>query len=603
MENASQAGPQRRFAVIGCGSIGKRHIGNLQALGAADIVGFDLRPDRRSETQSALGVEVVGSLDGLWDRRPDVAVVAVPTSLHVSVAIQAAEHGCHLLIEKPLSDSMTGVERLGELIQRHRLACLIGCNMRFLPGMQKIRELLQQEAVGHVVAVRAEAGQYLPDWHPWEDYRQTYSARRELGGGIILDAIHELDYLYYLLGEVESVACFAGKLSHLEIDTEDTAAILLRFADGALGEVHLDYVQRAYSRTCQIIGEQGTIHWQYTSGEVRWYSAADGQWHTFAQPAGWQVNHMYLEELRHFFACLEGAQQPLAGFEDGRRVLEIALAAKRSAEEGRVLALAASGKAKVVIIIQARMGATRLPGKTLLEIGNRPLLAHVIERARACRRAQQVVVATTTDPDDQPVDELAARLGCQVYRGSADDVLDRYYQAALQSGAGIVVRFTADDPFKDPTVTDQVIARLLSDPALDYASNTMEPTFPEGLDVEAFTFAALERAWREARLPAEREHVTPYLYNHPERFRLASVTSPRNLSHLRLTVDYEQDLRLAREICFRLGPGGRIFSLQEIVSLLEAEPTLAAINQGIERYAGYAASLRKQAASAPREGS
>jgi len=156
---------------------------------------------------------------------------------------------------------------------------------------------------------------------------------------VILDAIHEIDYIRWMLGEVEAVACFAGKLSRLEIETEDTAAILLRFAAGSIGEVHLDYVQRAYSRTCHIIGDEGTIHCDYSSGEVRWYSAATHDWEVFTNPSDWEPNEMYLDEMRHFLRCLSGQEKPALDVFEAARVLEVALAAKASAETGQVIRL------------------------------------------------------------------------------------------------------------------------------------------------------------------------------------------------------------------------------------------------------------------------
>lgn len=336
---ASIGGSSQRFLVIGCGSIGKRHIGNLLALGTEEILTLDVRADRLSEVKAQFGVESLDNLEDAWERDPDVALITVPTSLHVPLALQAAEHGCHLFIEKPLSDRLEGVDQLLEAVRDRNLVTLVGCNMRFHPGLMTVKRLLEEGAVGHVVAARVEAGQYLPDWHPWEDYRQGYGARRDLGGGVILDAIHEIDYIRWMLGEVEAVACFAGRLSHLEIETEDTAAILLRFADGAIGEVHLDYVQRTYSRTCHIIGDEGTIRWDYSAGEVRWYSAVLHEWRGFVNPSGWEPNQMYLDEMKHFLRCLAQEEQPTLDVFEGRQVLEVALAAKASAETGQIVEL------------------------------------------------------------------------------------------------------------------------------------------------------------------------------------------------------------------------------------------------------------------------
>ena len=330
-----------RFLVIGCGSIGSRHIGNLLTLGEKDLLAFDLHEARRRKVASVFGIETVCRLEEAWERRPNVALVAVPTSLHVPIALEAARRGCHLFIEKPLSHNKETVSTLLEVVKEKGLVTLVGCNMRFHPGLLKVKQLLEQDAIGRVVAARVEVGQYLPDWHPSEDYRRMYSAQAELGGGVVLDAIHELDYIRWMLGEVAQVACFAGKLSHLAIETEDTAAILLRFVSGAIGEIHLDYVQRVYSRSCHLIGDEGTIRWDYSAGEVKWYSADKGDWRVFGEPPGWEPNVMYLDEMRHFLRCLAGEAIPTLDVREAARVLEIGLAAKISTETERMVRLGA----------------------------------------------------------------------------------------------------------------------------------------------------------------------------------------------------------------------------------------------------------------------
>ena len=338
MDNRRES-TQRRFLVLGCGSIGMRHIENLRRLGVSDIVAFDTQAARAAKATAAHGVATVASLDAAWARRPEVCLITAPTSVHLELALQAAAQGCHLFIEKPLSHSWQGVAELLDLVARQRLNTLAGCNMRFHPGLRELKRLLAAGAVGRITAARVEVGQYLPDWHPLEDYRCGYSARSELGGGVVLDAIHEIDYLYWLFGSVAATVCLAGKLSHLEIDTEDTAAMLLQFANGTFGEVHLDYVQRAYRRTCQIIGDQGTIHWDFGAGQVRWYSARTRQWKQYENPAGWEVNQMYIDEMTHFLACLAGEAKPELEVSQAAEVLRIALAAKQSAQQRRWIRL------------------------------------------------------------------------------------------------------------------------------------------------------------------------------------------------------------------------------------------------------------------------
>jgi predicted dehydrogenase len=330
-----EAGSRGQFLVIGCGSIGKRHIKNLRELGVADIIAFDVRADRRSDVTSTLGIETVETLAAAWERRPDVAFITAPTSLHVSVAYEAALRHCHLFIEKPLSNSWMDVEQLLAVVKQRDLITLVGCNMRFHPGLMTVKKLLDRQAVGRVISARVEFGQYLPDWHPSEDYRQSYSARRDLGGGVILDVIHEIDYVRWLLGEVAGATCVAGKLSRLEIDTEDTAAILLGFESGALAEVHLDYIQRTHRRTCQIIGEDGSIHWDFFSGQVHWYLPNKEEPEVLNNPAAWEPNQMYLDEMKHYLRCLAREEKPALDAFEAARVLQIALAAKESAREHR----------------------------------------------------------------------------------------------------------------------------------------------------------------------------------------------------------------------------------------------------------------------------
>ncbi|MEW6715910.1 MAG: glycosyltransferase family protein [Chloroflexota bacterium] len=247
-------------------------------------------------------------------------------------------------------------------------------------------------------------------------------------------------------------------------------------------------------------------------------------------------------------------------------------------------------KTHVVAIIQARMGSTRLPGKTLVDIVGKPLLGHVIERVQACQTIEDIVVATTTAVEDQPILDLAGQYGVMHYTGSEEDVLDRFYQAAINTSAEVIVRITADDPFKDPQVIDHIVSYFLHHPELDYASNTVEPTYPEGLDVEVFSFKALETAWQEAQRLSDREHVTPYIWRNPQTFCIANIKHHTDLSHLRWTLDYEEDLHFTRAVYEHLY-GGKVFLMEDILILLQKEPQLAGINKGIERNIGYQKSL------------
>ncbi len=246
----------------------------------------------------------------------------------------------------------------------------------------------------------------------------------------------------------------------------------------------------------------------------------------------------------------------------------------------------ADKKLKVVAIIQARMGSTRFPGKSAAIILDKPLLAHVITRVKASKTIDTVVVATTRSPEDEVIRKIAKVYFTEVYSGSSQDVLDRFYQAAKRVKADIIVRITADDPFKDPDILDYLTRFLLEHPEFDYVSNTLKPTYPEGLDIEVFRYSALEKAWKNARLPSEREHVTSYITKKNEQFKIKNIENSEDLSKLRWTIDYKDDLKFAQEIYARLRYKG-IFHMEDILDILKKEPELMKINDGHIRNEGY----------------
>jgi spore coat polysaccharide biosynthesis protein SpsF len=234
---------------------------------------------------------------------------------------------------------------------------------------------------------------------------------------------------------------------------------------------------------------------------------------------------------------------------------------------------------RVVAIIQARIGSTRLPGKVLEDVGGRTMLARVVRRVRRATLLDAVVVATTERPADDAITAECAGLDVAVFRGSEPDVLDRYCQAARTHAADTIVRITSDCPLADPTVLDGVV-RAYASGLYDYASNFLERRHPRGLDTEVIRRSALERAWGEANQPHHRAHVTPYIYENPECFRLLSVPAESDLSAHRWTVDTPEDLHLVRELYARLGNDDH-FGWQEVLALVEREPALAALNRGV----------------------
>ena len=238
---------------------------------------------------------------------------------------------------------------------------------------------------------------------------------------------------------------------------------------------------------------------------------------------------------------------------------------------------------KMVAIIQARMGSTRLPGKILKKVQGKTLLEIQLERLRHSTLIQQVVVATTTLAKDDPVVDLCKQLNIDFYRGSEEDVLSRYYEAAVKFKANVIVRLTSDCPLIDPSIVDEVINIYFSKIDIDYVSNTLERTYPRGLDVEIFSFKALQQAYLEAVLQSDREHVTPFLYSNPKLFVIESVKCKQDYSNFRWTVDTPEDFEMIKRIINELYRDNELFYMQDIVQMLATNPEWSKINAHIEQ--------------------
>jgi predicted dehydrogenase len=330
-----------RILAVGLGSIARRHIRNLKSIEPTIEIAVWRQYSRCPDLQelSSLVNRLVFQLADALAWRPKAALITNPASLHIETGLALAQEGIHLFIEKPLSNTLDSIDELLDLCRRRSLVLMVGYNFRFYRPLQIVREALIEGQIGRPIALRVEAGQYLPDWRSDSDYRQSVSARHDLGGGAVLELSHELDYVRWLAGEIKTVSAQVGRLSDLEIDVEDTAEIILQFSNGAIGSIHLDMIQRPATRTCRIIGTEGTITWDWFSHRVRLFSAATAEWSDLHPAKAIDRNEMYVEELRHFLNCVRGNEVPIVKGDDGRRVLEIALAAKQSSREQRVVKL------------------------------------------------------------------------------------------------------------------------------------------------------------------------------------------------------------------------------------------------------------------------
>jgi len=342
-----------KYLIAGLGSVGRRHMRNLIALGEKDIVLLRTRKATLPDDELA-GYPVETDLrEALKKHKPDAVIVANPTSLHLETAVPAAEAGCHILLEKPISGSSVELSQLEAAVQKSGSKVLVAFQFHFHPGLMRAKQLISNGEIGRIISAHVHFGEYLPAWHPWEDYRQGYAARSDLGGGVVLTQCHSLDYLPWLVGKVKSVWGFTGKISDLEVDVEDTAEIGLRFESGALGNLHLDFNQQPPAHRFEIIGTKGTIKWDLSDGTTRIYRAsaeslaistgrdikAGGEWEAYPLPEGWERNVMFLDQMKHFVDVIHGKAEPTCPLEAGVRVQHLVEAIHKSNATGQVINL------------------------------------------------------------------------------------------------------------------------------------------------------------------------------------------------------------------------------------------------------------------------
>ena len=343
-----------RILVVGLGAIGQRHVRNLRAVLGPDlellayrvrrlsaVISPTLQLETARDVEREHGIRVFHDLREALAKKPTVAVVCNPSSMHLPVALECVYAGCDLFIEKPLSHSLEGLaELLHEVAIQGRIA-MVGYQLRFHPCYMRLREILQRGLIGDPLAVRANVGEYLPGWHSYEDYRESYAARADLGGGALLSQIHEFDYLYALFGMPRRLYAVGGHLSSLQIDVEDVASTLMEFEfRGRPLPVHLqqDFVQRPASRECEVIGDAGKAIVDFASLSVVQYDAA-GEVRSRFQCENFERNQLFLDEMRHFLECVRTRNQPVVDLREGICSLKMALAARESLASGQIVEL------------------------------------------------------------------------------------------------------------------------------------------------------------------------------------------------------------------------------------------------------------------------
>jgi predicted dehydrogenase len=333
-----------KFLIVGLGSIGQRHITNIKAImggeakisayrvvGMNKIITQQLTINDTDDIGKKYDITIYNDFDKALNDSPDCVLICNPSSLHISTALKSAEKGCHIFIEKPVSHTWEGIDQLIKIVCAKNLVSMVGFQLRFNPGLKIIQNLLRENIIGPLIAANISVGEFMPGWHKYEDYRCSYAAKKELGGGVILTLIHEIDYCYCLFGMPKRIYTTGGKLSSLEINIEDTASSLLEYwREGKIFPVHIyqDFLQFPPDRKCEIIGEYGKIAWNLLKNEIT-VCKRDGcrTQYSFDQ---FERNKMFIDEISHFISCIKDKKKSDIDLIEGLQSLKIALAAKKS---------------------------------------------------------------------------------------------------------------------------------------------------------------------------------------------------------------------------------------------------------------------------------
>lgn len=326
-----------KFLVIGLGSMGKRRIRNLQHLKAGEIIGFDLREDRCKEAEKKYGIRVFKVFDDAISKNPDIFIISTSPDQHIKYALVAAKSNKHFFAEVGLSRE--GIDELVTLSKRRNIVAAVSCSMRFHPAVQAIKKLVEKKEIGKILAFTHHCGHFLPNWHPWEDYRSFYVGKRETGGARDMVPF-ELDWISWILGEIKTISCMKDKLTNLDIDIDDTYSLLVSLENKILGSILIDVISRVHYRVIKLIGEEGVIVWDQSKRYVEIFSSDDKKWKKESVEEGIiekgyvTGEKLYIEEMDHFIRAIKGETTWMRNFADEQKILDILSAAERSSEKG-----------------------------------------------------------------------------------------------------------------------------------------------------------------------------------------------------------------------------------------------------------------------------
>lgn len=326
-----------KLLVVGLGSMGKRRIRILQYLREGEIIGFDPREDRRKEAKEKYGVKTVDSFDKAMNENPDALIISTPPDHHLEYELLAAKNGKHFFCEAGVFNK--GVDELIKICKDKEIVAAPSCTLRFNGSIKKIKELIDNKRIGKVIALTYHMGQYLPDWHPWEDISEFYVGKKETSATREMVPF-ELEWLTWIFGDIKKVSCIKNKVSNLKVDIEDVYQLIFQFKNGIIGNLLVEVISRTPTRILRVVGEKGTIEWNWMEDIVRVYNADTKEWEEFKEKKGFREEgyvtkeNMYIEEMKLFISAIKGEGEYIYSLEDDLKILKLLVATEKSSEEG-----------------------------------------------------------------------------------------------------------------------------------------------------------------------------------------------------------------------------------------------------------------------------
>jgi len=322
--------------------MGKRRIRNLQYLGEEDVIGWDIKSERRKECEEKYRIKTYEDIEDALNEKPDALIISTPPNHHLEYEILSAQHKTHFFCEAGIFTK--GIEELIALTKKHNIIAAPSATLRFKESVRKIKELIGKEKIGNVVALTYHMGQYLPDWHPWENISKFYVGQRATSATREMVPF-ELEWLTWIFGDIEKISCIKGKISNLDADIDDVYQLIFQFKSGIIGHLLIDVVSRKPTRTLRVIGEKGTIEWDWMEDMVQVYNAEKQKWTKFKERQGFREKgyvakeNMYIEEMTNFIKAIKGEEQYIYSLEEDLKILKLLEAAEESAKKDMHISL------------------------------------------------------------------------------------------------------------------------------------------------------------------------------------------------------------------------------------------------------------------------